>query len=199
MKKIYFISFFCILALFFGGFLIGYCNHHKELQKKEQQMVIPDKEHEVRTQQTVVTTNCDTEWCVQKYDKQSKTMTTEYLKIPAQYIGTTREQLQQMLKEYQNAPILSEEKEGLTSVSLVSFSRERVTILKTYDLTKYEGFYLFNRGDEVVVFLADQKTLFFETGIELEQLPEEIRAQIINGKYFEKEKELYSFLESYTS
>lgn len=197
-RKIYVISFFCVLILFCGGFLVGLKNHN-QMNPQKRQMVIPEDMEKIKTQQGKIMTTCDTEWSVQKYDKFSKTMTTEEMKIPAQYIGVTREQLQQMLKEYQKAPVLSDEKQGFKSISLVSFSKEKVTILKTYDMSGPKGYYLFSKGDEVSVYLADKKTLFFETGIEMTELPIEIQAQISTGKYFEEEESLYSFLESYTS
>lgn len=199
MKKIYIISFFCVFMLFCGGFYIGIQYHNDQILQKEQKMVIPDDKKDIKTQQTTIITNCDTEWAIQKYDKFSKTMTIETMKIPAQYIGVTREQLQQMLKEYQKAPVLSDEKQGFKSISLVTFSKEKVTILKTYDMSGPQGYYLFDKGNEVAVYLADKKTLFFETGIEMNHLPVELQAQITSGKYFEEEESLYSFLESYTS
>ena len=198
-RKIYVISFFVVLLLFCGGFFVGLEYHNHEISQQKKQLIIPEDMEKVKTQQGDIITTCDTEWSVQKYDKFSKTMTTEEMKIPAQYIGVTREQLQQMLKEYQKAPVLSDEKQGFQGISLVSFSKEKVTILKTYDMSGPQGYYLFSKGDEVAVYLADKKTLFFETGIEMAELPIQIQAQISTGKYFEEEESLYSFLESYTS
>ena len=49
------------------------------------------------------------------------------------------------------------------------------------------------------VYYEDMITLFISTEITLESLPEDVQVEIMQGKYFETEEELYNFLESYSS
>ena len=51
----------------------------------------------------------------------------------------------------------------------------------------------------VIVYEEDKKTIHMNTDILLEGLSEELQTEIIGGKYIENEKELYNFLESYSS
>ena len=51
----------------------------------------------------------------------------------------------------------------------------------------------------IVVYLSDKKTPYEYTDILYDQLPERLRDEIRNGKYVEGQKELYGFLENYSS
>ena len=60
--------------------------------------------------------------------------------------------------------------------------------------------YLVKEEDgSLVVFQADGKTVYMETGIRTENLSEEIRKQAKPGIPFTSEKRLFDFLESYSS
>ena len=50
-----------------------------------------------------------------------------------------------------------------------------------------------------MVYLADGETFYESTGILTKSLPEKIREEIRQGKYMETTKELYGFLENYSS
>ena len=58
---------------------------------------------------------------------------------------------------------------------------------------------LFAEDGRLSVYLADGKTVYLDTGISAESLPEERRIQLENGIRFRTEEELFSFLESYSS
>lgn len=49
------------------------------------------------------------------------------------------------------------------------------------------------------VYIAETGVLYMETAIEYDLLPENVRAQIDTGKYFESEEVLLEFLENYSS
>ena len=51
----------------------------------------------------------------------------------------------------------------------------------------------------MAVYAADRKTRYSTTGILLDELPEELRQEIQQGKVIESEEQLYNFLESYSS
>ena len=50
-----------------------------------------------------------------------------------------------------------------------------------------------------MVLLEDQETVYINTGILLEQLPEEIQMEIMQMMWVEDEESLYGFLETYSS
>ena len=52
---------------------------------------------------------------------------------------------------------------------------------------------------EVIVYLEDRKTVYIETEIELDSLPEQIQHNIIQMMWIENEEKLYDFLENYSS
>lgn len=55
-----------------------------------------------------------------------------------------------------------------------------------------------NRGC-VSIYLDDKETLYENTSIRLTSLPDALKTEIQNGKYIRTEKELYDFLENYSS
>lgn len=60
-------------------------------------------------------------------------------------------------------------------------------------------FYAQNTDGHVEIYDIKSQTLYMETGIETETLPEAVRLQLEERIYFENEEQLYSFLESYSS
>lgn len=64
---------------------------------------------------------------------------------------------------------------------------------------KEDCYYLMEVNGYIVVYLSDKKTPFEYTDILYDELPEKIRDEIRNGKYIESTKELYGFLENYSS
>ena len=46
---------------------------------------------------------------------------------------------------------------------------------------------------------VDKETLYENTSIRLSSLPDALKTEIKNGKYIRTEKELYNFLENYSS
>ena len=64
---------------------------------------------------------------------------------------------------------------------------------------KNEGYYLCALQGYVVVYLGDHETIYEMTEISLSTLPDNVRAEIEAGKFIETAKELYGFLENYSS
>lgn len=65
-----------------------------------------------------------------------------------------------------------------------------------------EGLYLYvlkEKDGYVCVYKKDAVTLYEATGIQLEELPEELRDEIRAGKRLQGKRELYDFLENYGS
>lgn len=61
------------------------------------------------------------------------------------------------------------------------------------------GFYLRQKGDYVIVLLYDNQTIFEETDILFSSLDHNLQQEILGGKYIETTRELYGFLENYSS
>lgn len=142
----------------------------------------------------------DTEYVLLEADVLRDTEVETTWKLPHQYLGMDREQFLTAMENYENFPPLSEMERGFVSLEVLSFSAERVVVRMNYRYVQPgEGFYLAVQNHEVVVYLEDQKTVYMNTGIMLESLPEELQLEIIDMLYVEGEGNLYSILESYSS
>lgn len=64
---------------------------------------------------------------------------------------------------------------------------------------KNEGYYLCALQGYVVVYLGDHETIYEMTEIQLDTLPDNVRSEVESGKYVETARELYGFLENYSS
>ena len=62
-----------------------------------------------------------------------------------------------------------------------------------------EGFYLCELQGFVCVYLSDRSTIYELTEIPVTDLPEEVQQEVAEGKYVRTVKELYAFLENYSS
>lgn len=60
-------------------------------------------------------------------------------------------------------------------------------------------YYLVAEDGCVSVYLDDTTTLYEYTTIRLDSLPDTLREEIQNGKFVEGDRELYNFLENYSS
>ena len=61
------------------------------------------------------------------------------------------------------------------------------------------SFYLAVYDNNVIVYLEDMKTVYIETDIRLDTLPEKLQQEIMEMMWIENEEKLYSFLENYSS
>lgn len=71
--------------------------------------------------------------------------------------------------------------------------------VSSQDNEGYGTYYLKDTDGFVVVYRQDKKTVFEPTGIQTASLPEELAEEIQKGKFIKSEKELYSFLENYST
>ena len=169
---------------------------------KTQPRDFADKEVEVAQEVSAdtQTLSVDTEYVVEETDIVNHSVVEIVGKLPRKYVGMNREQFLVAMESYQAYPPLSEQERGFVGLEVLSFSRERVVVQMNYEyLQPGEGFYLAVKDNEVVVYKEDQKTVYINTGILLESLPEEIQMEIIRMVWIEDEEALYAFLESYSS
>lgn len=76
---------------------------------------------------------------------------------------------------------------------------EEQSLLTEGEASKNDGYYLMQKDGFVIVCLQDKKTVYEYTSIEVSTLPITIQNEIKNGKYIESLKEVYGFLENYSS
>lgn len=60
-------------------------------------------------------------------------------------------------------------------------------------------FVLCEEDGYIVIYYADKETVYADTDIQLEHLPDRLQLEIKEGKLIYSERELYNFLESYSS
>ena len=121
-------------------------------------------------------------------------------KIPHKYIGMNRENFLETMELYAAHPPLSEIERGFVGLEVLSFSREKVMVRMDYRYVQPSAsFYLAVSDNEVVVYLEDRSTVYINTGISLEELPEQIQLQIMDMLFVPDEETLYDFLETYSS
>lgn len=146
------------------------------------------------------TLSVDTDYVLEETDLITGTVVETVWKLPDKYIGLNREQFVEAMKNYELFPPLSEMERGFVSLEVMSFSRERVVVRMNYQYVEpVVGFYLAVRNNEVVVYLEDMETLFMNTGIDVNTLPEDIRQELLQMIFVEDEETLYNFLENHSS
>lgn len=146
------------------------------------------------------TLSVDTEYILEETDIVNHSVVEIVERLPPKYVGMDRKQFLAAMESYQANPPLSEQERGFAGLEVLSFSRERVVIQMNYEyLQPGEGFYLAVKDNEVVVYQEDCETIYINTGIPLETLPDEIQLKIIRMLWIEDEEALYAFLENYSS
>lgn len=153
-----------------------------------------------QVQKMNVTTTSDTICIYEDIDKKDGSMHMMEIRLPEQYVGLNREGLEDILAEGNLFPAPEEKEKGFKSQHLELFSADRIKILRIYDTsTKLSGFYIMDVGGEVRVYECDKTTLYFKTGLRVENLPPDVRYELREGKYMDTELQVYHFIESYSS
>ena len=115
---------------------------------------------------------------------QSQTEEREQLALPGFMVGIDLRGLTAYVEGYMDAMPVNEYLNGLISFEIVSFAEDKVVLRKTYDETKVENqFYICSKGDFVVVYYSDLKTVYEYTEIRMESLADEIRQMVEKGFY----------------
>ena len=82
-------------------------------------------------------------------------------------------------------------------------SLERITTGRSVNAGEEEGeygiYYLKLQGNRIMVYQQDQQTIYDRIPIHTEILPKELIRQLTKGKYIKNARELYAFLENYSS
>ena len=164
-----------------------------EVEMPEEEQVI----EAAAAQEPVVT--ADTRYLLELVDLSEGTVSESEETIPVMYIGLNRDELLEALSAYEDNPPLTELEQGFESIELTAFSKDRVAVCKYYKEQEPQGFYLMVADHFIVVYEEDRSTLYMNTDILLERLPDVLQRQIMEGKFVASEEALYLFLESYSS
>lgn len=180
---------------------IGYLNffYPYKYSAMDSSVYMEEMVYETGTGKEAVTT-CDTECIVVEYNLKDNTSYEYMAEIPEKYLGLSRTQLEEALKEYEISPTLEDQEKGFLSSALVSFSENEICIEKTYQpVEKSLGYYLMVQEGKIVVMEPDKKTVYLTTDIYAEALSDTLKQELIMGKFIYNIEELYGFLESYSS
>lgn len=216
--------FFLYPLLMFGiGFCTGVWGYHYfypgknvQMQDETPHVVTKQKESPVKGAQEVKqeivdknvaetgkengVLNKDTEYILQEVDADSGNMVEYTYHLPEKYLGMNRESFVGAMEAYEASPPLKEVERGFIGLEVVSFSAQRVVVQMNYAFVKpTDNFYICVEENYVVVYLEDKETVYMQTDILLETLPENLQYQIMNYMYVKGEEDLYHFLESYSS
>lgn len=198
MKKTYIISFLLFLALgcfaYFGSYVL--------IQEKTKEDVTQQNEDILEADaNTTNYTSDQTVYILEKYNAVTYELTEEKLTMPAEYVGLTRAELMEKVKAYEKNPNSEDMDLGFTGFSLVYFSENKVVLRKTYNKGFYDWEYVAKIDDQgkIVICVAESGEIYTDTDIYYHKLPEDIQEQIQNGKYMNGLREVYDFLENYSS
>lgn len=178
-----------------------YPNKYKTVQEQQKNLTVSKEPQVIPTALEEKQAICaDTQYVIEETDLKNNTSVETNWKVPDKYIGMDREKFVEEMRLYQQSPSLKDQELGFVSVEVLSFSRERVVIRKNYMYKEINtSFYLINEKNYVVVYCDDLQTVFMNTNISLDSLPDSLKQEIIQIKYVPNEEELYNFLESYSS
>lgn len=141
-----------------------------------------------------------TEYVLEETDILHHTVVETTWRLPDKYVGMNREQFLAAMDIYAASPPLSEQERGFVGLEVLAFSRERVVIQMNYRYIQPSSvFYLAAYDNKVLVYLEDRETVYIETEICLDSLPEEMQQEVMQMLRVESEEELYGFLETYSS
>lgn len=140
------------------------------------------------------TTNCK----VIIVDLFNNKRTEKSSKVPEYFVGLTRQQIDKYYDNYmQNIPVEEVEK-GLQTINVLGFSSDEIVIEKIYDESSVK-YYILDRDGYIKVYYGDKKTLYENTGIKTDSLPDTEKKNLEAGICVDDKDELLSILEGYSS
>lgn len=195
MKK-YIICFLLCACVLYAGYYITFRGLGQSRNENTEDS--SQKDIEVISNDDII--KASTKLIVESYNVKDGTSEKEIITMPAMYLGLTRNGLIEQLDEYMNNLSIKDLEDGLISFNLLYYSQDYIMLRKTFNLSDdyHKYFVKLNRG-QITVYYSDKKTVYEYTDIDINQLPESLQIEIINGKEIKDEKELYDFLENYST
>lgn len=200
MRKLYIICFVTLTTLFITCYCIGYYAIVKGRRDVE-----PARDYYEVRQAGVVdepVVKRDTELIVEEYDINAHTTDSHSVVPSIEILGLNRTAYAETLQRYMENPDDEDLQRGISSITVLEFSSERIVIRKSYDVPTYsttENFILYALDGRVVVYYEDFVTIYDYTDIDITDLPIDLQREIYVGKQVKDLEELYEFLEDHTS
>ena len=208
MNKMKSISLFCVLVLivFGSGYLCGRCFEISLYENREYNDDENSVDYESDKLSFARTVSFDegrikeeTAFYTREYDADNNRYITRPGVLPKHYIGMSREEFIEELSFENKSEITTNTGENIKK-ELVFFSPEKIIVQNDgYVTGDSEGYYLGVKDREVVVYMKDQCTEYFSTGIPLENFPPKLQQRINQFYYIENYEKLFDLLENYSS
>lgn len=187
-----------VLTVFFiAGYFFAY---RWSSAKAENTFLVRDIPQQPVAVETEIIISNVTEYFVEICDADTGKIAKTKEKMPVAYLGLSRTALTEKLQDAILKQDSVDKAQGLIALELIEFTKNRVTVRKTYSTKNLpQKYYILAENGKILVYLSDRKTLYDTTDIGLEQLPEQTRIQVLRGLEIESPEELYDFLETFTS
>lgn len=198
MKKTYIISFLVVFILI----MASYFGSYYFMKEKVKEVPIEKNEDVLKANSgTGIYTSDQTVYVLEKYDAATYELTEEKLTMPVEYVGLTREELMEKIKTYEKSPDAADKNNGFTGFSLVYFSENKIVLRKTYNKNSYELEYeaKVDSQGKIVIYISETGAIYTDTDIYYNQLPADTKEEIESGKKMQGLREVYDFLENYSS
>ena len=147
--------------------------------------------------------SADTSFVVIEVNMEDQSESSAEIPVPTYYMGMDREAFEKQIRNFDSSPSLQELKKGFQGSEIRSFSGSKVELCKFYQEQKEaeeEYYYLAIQNNKVVVYRADGQTVYMETDIPAQDLPDDVLQELLTQKRIvNTEEDLYEFLESYSS
>jgi hypothetical protein len=142
----------------------------------------------------------DTEVVIESYDKDGMLIGREVTTPNAELVGKNRLELMVYANAYKDSAPKTELEQGLERMVVQSFSSDSITLVKYYGVPIEEpGYWVAVKDNVVIVYTEDWSEVYEFTNIELWQLPQEVQYDLVDGIHVENERELFDFLQTYSS
>lgn len=154
--------------------------------------------HVDTSREDVISSN--TKYYLETYYVNNNEITREELNPTSDLVGLKRNEVIQKLADYMEDLPLSEKNKGLYAYDLLQFSSKEIVIRKSYneDIVTYR-YYVAVKEGKVIVYYSDLETIYEYTDIDVVELEEKDRNDLMHGIYIKTEEELFSLLESFSS
>lgn len=137
---------------------------------------------------------------IESYDRNGRLVERQEETPGAELIGNNRLDMLIYANGYRDQAPEEEQKDGLERMVLASFSPESVTLIKYYGEPEIEqGYFIGLKDNAVIVYSSDRTQVYEYTNIELWTLPEQVQSDLVEGIYVKDERELFDFLQTYSS
>lgn len=142
----------------------------------------------------------DTTVIIESYDADGDLISREVTNPDAELIGKDRLDMMVYANEYKSKAGEEERMNGLERMVVQAFSSDSVTLVKYYGEPIDEpGYWIAVRDNIVIVYTEDRSEIYEFTNIQLWQLPQEVQYDLVDGIYVNNERELFDFLQTYSS